>query len=572
LAESPLTMKLFGEQLVEKGIVTREQLWEALRLQSRTGEYLGDILIKLGLVTEDSIGIIPGVQQIRLDSIDPVLLKMIPEQLIRRHMVIPIKKEENCLTVAMANPMDIMAIDDLRLFTGCEIETVQAGEKDILAVIQKHFGILDVDKIFEEYKLPADQQEPDAAALEEEEAVNEAPIVRLVNSIFFQAIEQNASDIHIEPQDYRARVRYRIDGMLREIMTIPHRIRSAVISRIKIMSEMDIAEKRIPQDGRLQLKFGSREIDFRVSTLPTIHGEKVVIRLLDKGSMKSLRIEQIGFGPLNLKRFTNALKRPYGMLLITGPTGSGKTTTLYAALNEISTVEKNVITVEDPVEYMLDGINQTQVNIKAGMTFAASLRAILRQDPDIIMVGEIRDAETAEIAVRAAMTGHLVLSTLHTNDAAGAVTRLVDMGIEPFLVASSVLATVAQRLVRLICPKCRQAYMLEPDAPEREFIGVGPGSPVTLYRGIGCDECGYVGYRGRLAIHEVLPMTAALRALITRNAPVDEIEFTALAEGMISLKKDGIQKALDGLTTIEEVIRVTYIDEYEPDILPSHHV
>jgi len=565
LAEAPKTIKLFGEQLVEKGIITREQLWEALRLQSRTGDFLGNILIKLGLVTEDSICDIPGVQQTRLDNIDPILLKTIPEQLVRRYMVVPVKKEGNCLTVAMTNPMNIMAIDDLRLFTGCEIEPVQAGEKDILAVIQKHFGILDVDKIFEEYKLLTDQQEPETAALEEE-AINEAPIVRLVNSIFFQAIEQNASDIHIEPQEYHARVRYRIDGMLREIMTIPHKIRSAVISRVKIISEMDIAEKRIPQDGRLQLKFGSREIDLRVSTLPTVYGEKVVIRLLDKGNMKSFKIEQIGFGPLNLKRFTNALKKPYGMLLITGPTGSGKTTTLYAALNEINTVEKNVVTVEDPVEYMLEGINQTQVNTKAGMTFAASLRAILRQDPDVIMVGEIRDSETAKIAVRAAMTGHLVLSTLHTNNAAGAITRLIDMGIEPFLVASSVLATVAQRLVRLICPKCRRAYVLGPDAPEREFIGVGPENPVTLYRGIGCDECGNVGYRGRLAIHEVLPMTAALRALIIRNAPVDEIELKAMKEEMISLKMDGIRKALDGLTTIEEIMRVIYIDENEPDI------
>ncbi|MDF9408608.1 GspE/PulE family protein [Pelotomaculum isophthalicicum JI] len=407
--------------------------------------------------------------------------------------------------------------------------------------------------------MPADRQEPENIALEAE--VNEAPVVRLVNSILFQAIEQNASDIHIEPQEDHARVRYRIDGMLREIMTIPQRIQLALISRVKIISDMDIAEKRVPQDGRFQLKFGLREIDLRVSTMPTVYGEKIVARLLDKGNMKSFKINQIGLGPENLKRFMSVLRRPHGMILITGPTGSGKTTTLYAALNEINKVERNIITVEDPVEYTLKGINQTQVNTKSGMTFAAGLRAILRQDPDVIMVGEIRDSETAEIATRAAMTGHMVLSTIHTNNAAGAIIRLVDMGIEPFLVASSVLAATAQRLVRLICPKCRRAYVLGPDAPEREFIGVSPDKPVTLYRGLGCDECDYVGYRGRLAIHEILPVTAALRALVTKNASVDEIELKALAEKMISLKTDGIRKALDGLTTIEEVMRVTYTDQ-----------
>ncbi|MDD4170491.1 MAG: GspE/PulE family protein, partial [Desulfotomaculaceae bacterium] len=378
--------------------------------------------------------------------------------------------------------------------------------------------------------------------------------------IFIQAIEQEASDIHIESQEYRVRVRYRIDGMLREVMSLPKKILPAVISRIKIMSGIDIAEKRIPQDGRLRLRLGTREIDLRVSTLPTVYGEKIVIRLLDKGTVKSYKIERIGFSRLNRQRFTSALKRSHGMLLITGPTGSGKTTTLYAALNEINTIEKNIITVEDPVEYMLEGINQTQVNVKAGMTFAAGLRSILRQDPDIIMVGEIRDSETAKISIKYANTGHLVLSTLHTNDAAGAITRLVEMGIEPFMVASSVLVTVAQRLVRLICPECRQAYELAPDAVERVFIGVGSEQPVTLYKGAGCEHCGHTGYRGRMAIHEVLPITAGLRRLIIRNASSDEVKQKALAEGMISLKMDGIQKVMEGLTTIEEVIRVANDD------------
>ena len=552
--------KLLGERLVERGFITKDQLWEALRVQSRTGELLGVILSKLGMASEEAIIEIIGVQQSKLDNLDPVLLKNIPEQLVRRHKVIPLKKEHNCLTVAMADPMNVVAIDDLRLLTGCEIEPVQADSKDIESVIQKLFGISEVDKIFEEFELLSVQEGTEAVKLEEE-VVDEAPMVRLVNSIFLQAIEQYASDIHIEPQEHQVRVRYRIDGMLREVMALPKKIRSAVISRVKIMSNMDIAEKRIPQDGRIQLKYGTREIDLRVSALPTVYGEKIVTRILDKGSLKAFKIDQIGFETLNYKRFTNVLKSSNGMLLITGPTGSGKTTTLYAALNKLNTIEKNIITVEDPVEYILDGVNHTQVNTKAGMTFAAGLRAILRQDPDIIMVGEIRDGETAEIAVKAATTGHLVLSTLHTNDAAGAITRLVDMGIEPFLVASSVLAAVSQRLARRICPKCCRAYVLSPDASERAFCGVDPDKPVTLYKGEGCDNCGNFGYRGSLAIHEVLPVTTGLRQLILRNAPADEIKQRALAEGMISLKMDGIQKALKGFTTIDEVMRVAYSDE-----------
>lgn len=513
-----------------------------------------------GIPETDRIRKPPGLQPIRWENIDPALLKTFPAQLARKYLAVPVQKEKNCLTVAMPDPMNIMAIDDLRLFTGCDIEPVQAAAKDILKVLQNNLGIFDVDRIIEAYPWPAGRRDAGAATAEEA-TVNEAPIVRLVNAIFFQAVEQDASDIHIEPQEFQARVRYRIDGMLREIMSIPRHVLSAVISRVKIMSDMDIAEKRLPQDGRFQLRYGAREIDLRVSTLPTVYGEKIVARLLNKGSMQSLKIDNIGFEPLNLQRFTRALKKPYGMLLITGPTGSGKTTTLYAALNEINTPEKNIITVEEPVEYMLEGINQTQVNNKAGMTFAAGLRAILRQDPDVVMVGEIRDRETAQIAVRASMTGHLVLSTLHTNNAVGAITRLVEMGIEPYLVASTVLAAVAQRLVRLICPHCRRAYTPAPGAPERAFTGAGPASPLTLYRGAGCRACGFTGYKGRMAIHEVLLMTTALRTLIVQNAPESEIGKQAYAEEMISLKTDGIQKALAGLTTLDEVMRIAYTDE-----------
>jgi len=561
MAAVPVTQKkLLGEHLIERGVITREQLWEALRVQSRTGELMGKILVKLGMVAEEVINEILEIQQIKLDNLDPALIKTIPEQFIRKYRAVPLKKEGNYLSVAMADPKNVLAIDDLRLITGLEIEPVQFGARDIDNVIQKHFGMPEVDEIFEDLELLSEEREPEAMTLEEE-VFDEAPVVRLVNSIFIQAIEHNASDIHIEPMEGQVRIRYRIDGMLREVMKFPKKIQSALISRVKIMANMDIAERRIPQDGRVMLKFGKKEFDIRVSSLPTVYGEKIVTRILDKGSMKSCKIESIGFGPASLKRFLSALRAPYGMILITGPTGSGKTTTLYAALNEINTLEKNVITIEDPVEYMLEDINQTQVNTRAGMTFAIGLRAILRQDPDIIMVGEIRDGETADIAVKAATTGHLVLSTLHTNDAAGAFTRLVDMGIEPFLVASSVLIAVAQRLVRLICRKCRRSYQLAPEVPERTFLGIGPDEPVTLYKGEGCNECGNTGYKGRMAILEVLPMNAGLRQLILRNADANVVKQKALSDGMISLKMDGIRKALEGLTTIDEVMRVAYIEE-----------
>ncbi len=388
-----------------------------------------------------------------------------------------------------------------------------------------------------------------ALSLEEENRANDAPVIRLVNSLFIKAIEDNASDIHIEPNETGLRVRYRIDGVLKEVMQLPRKVRAAAISRIKIMSDMNITEKRIPQDGRTRLRLGQKEYDLRVSTLPTVYGEKVVTRILDKTGIAGFTLEQLAFLPENLKKFQEALRNSYGMVLITGPTGSGKTTTLYTALNRLNSIEKNIITVEDPVEYMLPGINQTQVNVKAGI-------------PDIIMVGEIRDTETAEIAVRAANTGHLVLSTLHTNDAPGAITRLVDMGIEPFLVASSVLVVVAQRLVRRICPHCKESYQLKGDAPEKMFLGVGPEEEVTLYRGVGCNKCGNIGYRGRLPIHEVLTVNAKLRSLIIDNAPVDRVREKAFAEGMISLRQDGIEKAKRGFTTIQEVMRVAY-SEYQ---------
>ena len=380
-------------------------------------------------------------------------------------------------------------------------------------------------------------------------------IVELVDELFRRAIDQNASDVHIEPQADRTRIRYRIDGILGETKDVPAQISNAVVSRIKIIAEMDIGEKRIPQDGRFQLLHDERRIDLRVSTMPTVYGEKLVARILDKGNLDLFSIEGIGLSSENLRDFNNVLNSAGGLLLITGPTGSGKTTTLYAAMMEVNKVEKNIITVEDPVEYLIDGINQTQVNTKAGMTFAVSLRSILRQDPDIIMVGEIRDKETADVAVRAAVTGHLVLTTMHTNNAAGAVTRLLDMGVEPYMAAAALGMSTAQRLVRMNCTQCSKPYPLEPGAADRRFLGVGSDEPVQLYKGNGCAACDYKGYRGRTAIHEVLPSTAELRRLILDSELTDE-SISRSGLGTENLRKDGIRKILAGLTTVEEVRRV----------------
>jgi len=554
-----------GNILVENGLITRQQLEEALRVQRQTGQRLGKVLIDLGYVTEDVILEVLeyqlGIPRVSLADITPdaELVSSFPEPLVRRHKVVPIKKEGNRVMIALADPLNVVAIDDLRVATGYDIYPVMATEREIEEAIERFFGPAGVQRAVQEVAvgIPAEGEE---RARPDQAVAVDAPVVRLVNSLIEGAINQRASDIHIEPQENRVRVRYRIDGVLHEVMALPTRIQSAVVSRIKIMAGMDIAEKRIPQDGRVQIKHADREIDIRISTMPTVFGEKAVLRLLDK-SVALLKLDQLGFSPDNLVRFQNLIRSAYGMLLLTGPTGSGKTTTLYAVLNELNRPEKNIITIEDPVEYSLPGINQTGVNPKAGLTFAVGLRAILRQDPDIVMVGEIRDRETAEIAIRAANTGHLVLSTLHTNDAAGAFTRLIDMGIEPFLVASSVLGVVAQRLVRLICARCRTAYTVEPGAPERAFVGIPDDRPLTLYRGRGCGACGHTGYRGRTSIQEVLPATSEIKALVNARAPAGEIRRQAIREGMVPLKEDGIRKVLAGITTVDEVIRVAYTEE-----------
>ena len=451
----------------------------------------------------------------------------------------------------MVDPTNLFAIDDVNMITGCNVNPVIAAERDIVRAINQAYGIRDlVDK-------DVNRQRPEDITLSDMETTEDAPVVSIVNSLISQAVKERASDIHIEPLERYIRVRLRIDGVLREVVTFPRTTHAAIVSRIKIMGEMDIAEKRLPQDGRSQTIEQGREIDLRISTAPTILGEKVVIRVLDKQAVV-LDVGAIGFSSDNLAQYRMLYAQSYGMVLVTGPTGSGKTTTLYATLTELNTPVKNLITVEDPVEYRLDGINQIQVNQKAGLTFANGLRSILRQDPNVVMVGEIRDLETAQIAVRAALTGQLVFSTLHTNDAAGAVTRLIDMGIEPFLVASSVLGVVAQRLVRLICPDCKIAYNPEPDSFERTFLELKPDDKVQLFKGSGCQHCGQTGYRGRMAIHEVMTITGALRELIENKVSSEEIAAMAKREGMITMRMDGIAKAYQGLTTVAEVMRVAF--------------
>jgi len=494
----------------------------------------------------------------RLKPDDAGLLILVPEQAARRYRVFPLRREGRRLTVAMSDPANLMAIDDLRLLTGLDIEPLPAGDLEIEGAINRYYGIPELDEAFRDFQTAG--QGPVAVDRSEEANPNEAPVIRLVNNIILQAVDERASDIHIEPGPGDVRVRFRVDGMLREVMRLPRGASASLAARVKILAELNIAERRLPQEGRIQIRCREREIDLRVSLLPTIFGEKVAIRVLDRSQLVS-DIAGLGFSAANLERFRRILRAGYGMILVTGPTGSGKTTTLYAALHQIHQPERNIITVEDPVEYVLDGITQCQVRPKIGYTFAVALRALLRQDPDVIMVGEIRDAETAQIAVRAAITGHLVLSTMHTNDAAGAITRLVDMGIEPYLVASSVLGVVAQRLVRVICPHCRESYSPGPSSAERAFLGLGADDPLVLYRGRGCDYCGRTGYRGRTAVQEVLLVDRGIRELITAGAPAHEVRLAAREKGMVELRDDAARKVLDGVTTVSEVARLMLEDE-----------
>lgn len=556
--------KKIGHLLVENGSITREQLKKALDLQEAArsnGEkkLLGQTLIELGYTTEEQVtramAIRAGVEYVSLEKsrIDSAAAALIDPESARRYRSLPIGFEGDRLVVAMFDPNDILAIDDVRLITGYEIKPVCVAGSELRAAIDQYArSSSSMEEVEEE---EADRSvEP-----EEVQAVSVGkPAVQLANMIFSQAVRDGASDIHIEPQEKSLRVRFRIDGVLHEVMQPPYRLYPPLVSRIKVMSNMDIANKRIPQDGRISLKIDRRAIDFRVASLPTAHGEKLTLRLLDR-SAQLITLEDLGFPENSLKLFRHTINTPHGCVLVTGPTGSGKTTTLYAALLELNQVEKNIITVEDPIEYRLSGINQVHVNPQAGMTFANGLRSILRNDPDIIMVGEIRDRETARIAIESALTGHLVLSTLHTNDAAGAIARLGEMDVEPYLTASSVIAVLAQRLVRVLCPKCRKEYIIS----REELLSSAPDFPlaenekkIKLYKPVGCLQCSNTGYRGRRGVYELLIVSDKIKNMTLKNRPASEIARVAVAEGMITLRRDGYLKVRKGITSLEEALRV----------------
>ncbi len=549
-----------GELLLAGEVITPKQLEHALSQQKVNGKRLGETLIELKYITEQQMLMtlekqlgIPYVylpeEQVMEDA-----LKAVPLFLAERYNILPIRLEGNSIVLAMNDPTNFYAIDDVRMVSGYNVEPVLARKQDIIAAVSKNYGVKgrvqgEVEKLQEENVV--------ATIRDVAEGMDNAPIINIVNSLLDQAIADKASDIHIEPEEENLRVRFRVDGVLREIITFPKSTQAPIISRIKIMSSMDIAEKRLPQDGRIMITKSKREIDIRVSTLPTILGEKVVMRILDKEAM-DLKLADLGFSAKNLELYGKMTHSSYGMILVTGPTGSGKSTTLYSTLMDINSVTKNIITVEDPVEYRLPGVNQITINNKAGLSFPKVLRTILRQDPNIIMVGEIRDKETAEIAINAALTGHLVFSTLHTNDAAGAITRLIDMGVEPFLIVSALRGVIAQRLVRRICPECKQAYVPGPTDDERLYLGLKPEDDITLYKGEGCAACNFTGYKGRMAVHEVMPVYAEMKELIMQNASSQKLFDMARVKGALSIKEDGIAKALAGKTTIAELIRVSY--------------
>ncbi len=562
--------KPLGEILLRISNLERNQLEEGLKALEERGGRLGDILIKLGHVTESQVlyGLslqmgLPFLQNIEIEGVDPELCSALPIHFARRHGILPIKRDGDGVMVATSNPLDIYPLDDVRILLDQEVKPVVMPPGAIIDAINR---VYDRDtnaaqQIIEDFD--EDSLDLISSALEEPadllDASDEAPVIRLVNSILFQAVKQRASDVHIEPFERELVVRYRIDGILYNVLTPPKRIQPSITSRVKIMAGLNIAEKRLPQDGRIRVTIAGKNIDIRVSVIPTAHGERIVMRLLDKTSIL-LKLEDIGFSSDKLKIFNRLIHRPHGIILLTGPTGSGKTTTLYAALTRINSADKNIITVEDPIEYQIRGIGQIQVNPKINLTFANGLRSILRQDPDVIMVGEVRDLETAEIAIQASLTGHLVFSTLHTNDSAGAITRLIDMGIEPFLASSSVIAIMAQRLVRIVCPDCRQKY--PPGEEELREIGmdsaIAGGKP--LYRAIGCQNCLGTGYRGRTGIFELLVLDDDIRTLILKNYDSNTIKRTATDKGMLTLRQDGARKVLKGITTIEEVLRVTQED------------
>ena len=552
--------KRLGEILVESGEITNEQLNFALKEQKSNGKRLGETLIALKFLTEKKI-LQTLEKQLNIpyknlgeEEISEEGLNIVPLFLAERYNMIPIKKEEKKIFVAMNDPTNFFAIDDVRMVSGLEVVPILAEDADIKNAISQYYGVR--GRVVNALGKLKENETPEIIRNVQDDS-SATPVVSIVNSLIKQAVKDKASDIHIEPQDENVRVRFRLDGVLRTVLTFPKNNQAAIISRIKIMAKMDIAERRLPQDGRINIKENNREIDLRVSSLPTILGEKIVMRVLDK-SAAAISIDKLGFSKKNRELFEQAINSSYGLILVTGPTGSGKSTTLYSTLMQVNTIEKNIITVEDPVEYRINGINQVYVNNKAGLNFANSLRTILRQDPDIIMVGEIRDSETADITVNAALTGHLVFSTLHTNDAAGAITRLVDMGVEPFLVTSSVRCVIAQRLVRKICPNCKIEYTPDRNSNERSYLGKGPDEPLTLYKGEGCSSCNFTGYKGRMAVHEILPIYPEMKELIMKGVEGKVLFDAGRKHGVTSITEDGIEKAMQGETTVSELLRVIY--------------
>ena len=562
----PQTRRL-GDLLVAEGLISEAQLKQALAEQKGKTEKLGSILARLGFITEEQlIGFLSrqyGIPSITLNNIDvdAETLRLVPAPIARKYEVLPVKRIGGTLTLAMADPTNVFALDDVAFMTSLQILPVVAPQAAIRKAIDKAY-----DSVQQSWRELNDDQrrwvlegESDSAGVdvfELKESADEAPVVKLVNMVMVDAIRKGASDLHWEPYEKHFRIRFRIDGVLHEMLSPPKRLEPAIISRLKIMSNLDISERRVPQDGRIKLRFGSKEIDFRVSILPTIFGEKAVLRILDKESLQ-LDMTKLGFDTWSYEKFGHAIHQPYGMVLITGPTGSGKTTTLYSAIATINSPEHNIMTAEDPVEYNLKGVNQVQVNDGVGRTFAAVLRSFLRQDPDIILVGETRDLETAQISIRAALTGHLVFTTLHTNDCPSTVARLFDMGIQPFLLSSALLLILAQRLGRRICKDCRQPV----EGKEEDLVPYGHVplglTNVNFSRGKGCATCNFTGMKGRVAIYEVMPVTEPLRDMILKNAPTADIREQAQKDGMKTLRQAGLMKVIEGTTTVEEVLRVT---------------
>jgi len=560
----PVSRRL-GDLLIAERLVTPEQLRRALDQQA-AGEKLGAALVRLGALGEEQlVGFLsrqyglPSITVTDLD-VDPDVVRLVPPSIARKHEVLPVRRDGSTLTLAMADPTNVFAIDDVAFLTNLQVVPVVASQAAIRRAIERSYGpaaaVTPPGEDAPSVEVVGAEPGPAAEVADAREAADEAPVVRLVNAVIADAVQKGASDIHFEPYEKEFRIRLRVDGVLRESATPPKRLEPAIISRLKIMANLDIAERRLPQDGRIRLRHRSRDIDVRVSVLPTISGEKAVLRILDRDAV-ALDLARLGFDPWSLERFTTAISEPHGMILITGPTGSGKTTTLYAAIQAINAPGRNIVTAEDPVEYHLRGVNQVQINESVGRTFASTLRSFLRQDPDVILVGETRDLETAQMAIRAALTGHLVLSTLHTNDAPSTVARLVDMGAPPFLLASALSLVVAQRLVRRVCVECREAREVDEAwllACGHEPVGVGGA---TIHQGKGCAACGFTGMKGRVAVYEVMPVTPDLRDMILKGASTAALRRAAQSHGMKTLRQAGVVKALDGVTTMEEVLRVT---------------